>query len=69
MPVEELIDHVERLAHAREKLAFVYDSFSQADFFEFSTLDGNSGLTLILLELIEELMTIEKNICDIWKEQ
>lgn len=54
-----LIEIIERLTHAREKLAFIFDSFSQSDSFEFSDLGGNFGVTLILRELVEELKEIE----------
>ena len=48
MPDITLIENVERLTHAKEKLAFLYDCFSQSDDFEFSNFGGNFGITLIL---------------------
>jgi hypothetical protein len=39
-----LIENIERLMHTREKLAFIYDCFSQTDGFEFSNLGGNFGI-------------------------
>ncbi len=60
MNEERLMDNVERLKHARAKLAFLHDSFSQSDHFEFSTLGGDYGLTLILEHIVEELIIIEK---------
>lgn len=62
MNEERLMDNVERLKHARVKLAFLHDSFSQSNHFEFSTLGGDFGLTLILEHIVEELMMIEKEI-------
>ncbi len=62
MNEECLMDKVERLKHARVKLAFLHDSFSQSDHFEFSTFGGDYGLTLILEHIVEELMAIEGEI-------
>jgi hypothetical protein len=39
-----LIDNIERLTHVREKLAFIHDSFTQSDSFEFSTLGGKPSV-------------------------
>lgn len=55
----KLIDNIERLTHVREKLAFIHDSFTQSDSFEFSTFGGNLGVGLILEELVKELQEIE----------
>ncbi len=44
------------------KLAFLYDSLSQSDHFEFSPFGGDFGLTLILEHIVKELMTIEGDI-------
>ncbi len=62
MNEECLMDKVEKLKHTREKLAFLYDSFSQSDHFEFSTFGGDVGLTLFLEHIVQELMTIESEI-------
>lgn len=62
MNEECLMDSVERLKQARAKLAFLYDSLSQSDHFEFSTFGGDFGLTLILEHIVEELMAIEGEI-------
>ncbi len=59
MPENILIENIERLTHAREKLAFIYDCFSQSDNFEFSDLGGNFGVTLILEESVRTLKEIE----------
>lgn len=62
MPDITLIENVERLTHAREKLAFLYDCFSQSDDFEFSNFGGNFGITLILEDLVRELQDIESTL-------
>lgn len=55
-----LFENIEKLTHAREKLAFIYDCFSQSDNFEFSNMGGSIGVTRILEELVEELKRIEE---------
>jgi len=45
-----LVDNIDKLSHARARLAFIYDSFSQPDDFEFSEFGGVFGLTIILEE-------------------
>jgi hypothetical protein len=57
-----LLNSIERLTYRRKKLAFIFDAFSQADSFEFSTLGGNSGVALILEELVKELQEIESSL-------
>lgn len=64
-----LAENIERLTHVREKLAFLYDSFSQTDSFEFSEMGGNFGITLILEELIGDLREIEGNLSALMKER
>jgi hypothetical protein len=68
MPDIDLIENLEKLTHVREKLAFIYDCFSQSDNFEFSGLGGNLGITLILEELVKELQEVESAFSIVLKE-
>lgn len=64
----DLIENIERLMHTREKLAFIYDCFSQTDDFEFSNLGGNFGIVLLLEELVKELQRIEVSLSTLLNE-
>jgi hypothetical protein len=69
MPDIRLIDNIERLTRVREKLAFIYDSFTQSNSFEFSTFGGNFGIGLILEELVNELQEIESALAVLLRER
>lgn len=64
-----LNENIERLTHTREKLAFIYDCFSQSDSFEFSNLGGNFGVALILEELVAELQKVESVLSVLLRER